>query len=103
MSNFQIVASVKEMPIGTSKLVQVEGKIISVFHTEEGWFALDERCSHRGGPLSEGTVEKGCVICPWHQARFDLKSGQCMSNSKLSPVRTYPVQVDEDKVLVLLE
>lgn len=98
MSSFHAVTSVKEMPVGTSKLVEVQGKIIAIFHTSSGWFAIDDRCTHRGGPLSEGKIEGGLVICPWHQARFDLVSGQCQSNPTFKPVTTYRVLVSDDTV-----
>ncbi len=91
MDSALTVASVEEIPLGNSKLVEVSGRMIALFHTAEGWFAIDDRCSHRGGPLSEGKLENGCVTCPWHHAQFDLNSGHCLSNSKLGALKTYQV------------
>jgi nitrite reductase/ring-hydroxylating ferredoxin subunit len=94
------VASAKEIPLGHSKLVEISGRMIALFHTAEGWFAIDDRCSHRGGPLSEGTLENGCVTCPWHHARFDLHSGHCLSNSKLAALKTYEVILSGENVQI---
>ncbi|NBX76786.1 MAG: non-heme iron oxygenase ferredoxin subunit [Proteobacteria bacterium] len=100
MDNPITVASAKEIPLGQSKLFDVCGKIIALFHTPEGWFAIDDRCSHRGGPLSEGKLERGCVTCPWHQAQFDLVSGHCLSNPKLSSLKTYQVILSGEMVQI---
>jgi nitrite reductase/ring-hydroxylating ferredoxin subunit/uncharacterized membrane protein len=53
----------------------VQGIRVMVATNEEGRFALADRCSHRGGPLSEGTLDAGCVTCPWHGSRFELATG----------------------------
>jgi len=94
------VASIKEIPVGQSKIVQVSGRIIAVFHSPEGWFAVDDRCPHRGGPLSEGKLEKGNVACPWHGAQFNLKSGHCLSNPKLSSITTYQIILSGENVQI---
>lgn len=100
MDELVTVATSAEIPLGHSKCVQVSEKIIAIFHTEEGWFAIDDRCSHRGGPLSEGLVKNKEVTCPWHQARFDLSSGTCVSNVKISSLTTYPVTVESEIVKI---
>ncbi|NBT59624.1 Rieske (2Fe-2S) protein [bacterium] len=102
MDNLVVVATLPEIPVGNSKCIEVQGKMIAVFHTFQGWFALDERCSHRGGPLSEGKVDNHQVTCPWHQARFDLRSGQCLSNQKLSTLRSYKVVLEGEQVKIEL-
>jgi nitrite reductase/ring-hydroxylating ferredoxin subunit len=55
---------------------QVDGVRVAVFEMGEGEHALADRCSHRGGPLSEGTLEQSCVVCPWHGSRFDVRTGR---------------------------
>lgn len=101
MSEFYPICGESELAIGKSKLVEIAGKIIALFHTSNGYFALDDRCPHRGGPLSEGEILEGVVTCPWHQARFDLSSGQCRS-SKDWKVVTYPVQIREGYLGIFL-
>jgi nitrite reductase/ring-hydroxylating ferredoxin subunit len=61
-----------------------------------GWdkrSTLSDTCTHRGGPLSEGTVEGAEVTCPWHGARFDIKTGAVMRPPAGREVRSYPVRV----------
>lgn len=55
--------------------VVVEGQILALFRNEGQLFALDGMCSHQGGPIAEGTVEHGCVTCPWHGWQYELATG----------------------------
>jgi nitrite reductase/ring-hydroxylating ferredoxin subunit len=87
----EIKVALSEVPAGSAKIYQSGNRIIALFHqSEEGqdkWYAIDERCSHRGAPLSEGTVQNGIVTCPWHFLKFELSTG--------SPsVRSYKTRVD---------
>ena len=75
---------------------------IALFRDRGELFALDETCPHRGGPLHEGPVEDGVVVCPWHLWRFDLVTG-CSPVNPLSRVRTYEVEVEGDDVWVVLD
>ena len=63
------------------------------FGWEKRFHALSDTCTHRGGPLSEGTVEGAEVTCPWHGARFDIKTGAVMGPPAGREVRSYPVRV----------
>jgi nitrite reductase/ring-hydroxylating ferredoxin subunit/uncharacterized membrane protein len=63
------------VPAETLVARTVEDVRVMVATNEEGRFALADRCSHRGGPLSEGTLDAGCVTCPWHGSQFELASG----------------------------
>ena len=69
-----------------------------VAQNEEGRFALADRCSHRGGPLSEGTLDRGCVTCPWHGSRFDLDSGVPTRGPASVPQPVYESRVRDDKL-----
>ena len=64
------------------------------------YYALDDRCSHRGGPLSEGTLEGGVVTCPWHFGKFDLETGEVKGPPPIEPLRTYEVRVESGNVLI---
>lgn len=55
-------------------------------------FALDDRCSHRGGPLHEGSVADGCLSCPWHDSRFRLDDGQVVTGPATRPQRAWQVR-----------
>ena len=75
MLKFMKVATSDELEDQQAKLVEVEGQKIALFRAGEAFYALSDTCTHRGGPLSEGTVEGTEVTRPWHGARFDLKGG----------------------------
>jgi nitrite reductase (NADH) small subunit len=79
--------------------MDLDGRQLAVFRTREGWYAIDQSCPHRGGPLADGIVDAGCVTCPLHDRRFDLATGRCDNDEELR-VGTYPVEVREDLVWV---
>ena len=68
MAQFIKVASTADLAPGTAKCVEVAGKKIALFSLEGSFYAIDDTCTHRGGPLSEGDVSGEEVTCPWHGA-----------------------------------
>jgi nitrite reductase/ring-hydroxylating ferredoxin subunit len=90
---------VKELAEGAGRLVTVGGKSIALFRVGERVVAVDAECPHEGGPLQDGTIEDGCVVCPWHNYKFELASGQCDVDSGLK-VNTYPTTIEEQTVFV---
>jgi len=90
---------VKELSEGSGKLVTVGGKALALFRVGERIVALDAQCPHEGGPLQDGTIEDGCVVCPWHNYKFELAGGQCDIDPGLK-VNTYPTVVEEETVFV---
>ena len=76
----------------------VQGVRVMVATTGEGRFALADRCSHRGGPLSEGTLDSGCVTCPWHGSRFELATGVPDRGPASVPQPVYENRVRADKI-----
>lgn len=67
------------------------------------YFAVQEYCTHRCGPLSEGTVEEGCVRCPWHNSTFELTSGEVKDGPAKVPLKRYQVEVSENRVRVKVD
>lgn len=65
-------------------------------------FAVAATCSHLGGPLEEGEIANGCVTCPWHHWRFDLKSGHC-ENVPGQHLRAYSVITEKGRVYLDLQ
>lgn len=76
----------------------VEGVRVMVATNEEGRFALADRCSHRGGPLSEGALDEGCVTCPWHGSQFELATGAPRRGPASIPQPVYENRVVADKL-----
>src|SRR5947208_16732234 len=92
MPKFMKVATTDELEDEQAKLVEVEGQKIALFRVREAFYALSDTCTHRGGPLSEGTVEGAEVTCPWHRSTFDIKSGAVLAPPAGRHVKRYPVR-----------
>ena len=93
MAHFVKVATTDELEDQQTKLVEVEGQKIALFRVDGTFYALSDTCTHRGGPLSEGTVEGAEVTCPWHGAKFDIRSGAVVEPPAPQAVKSYPVRV----------
>ena len=93
------IGPIEAIAPGQGRAFIVAGRTIAVFRQRDGRvFATDNQCPHRGGPLAEGILGGGKVICPLHAWKLDLASGRCLGES--SSVRTYEVQVINGRVLV---
>jgi nitrite reductase/ring-hydroxylating ferredoxin subunit/uncharacterized membrane protein len=78
--------------VNQMKLVHARGERIAVGRTERGYAAFQDRCTHRGGPLSDGTLICGTVQCPWHGSQFDVHSGEVKCGPAEEPIRTYEIE-----------
>ena len=95
------IASVNDIPLGRARTVMIGGRAVALYHTTHGFFASDNTCPHRGGPLGEGDLIAGEIVCPWHLWGFDVESGVCTGNSEVSIV-THEVKIERDRILVKL-
>jgi nitrite reductase (NADH) small subunit len=92
------ISSVREVPRGTCKVIQAGGKTIALFNIDGAFYAVDNACTHRGGPLGEGRVDGTVVTCPWHGNRFDVTTGRVITGTRA--VTTYAVHIEGDEVLI---
>lgn len=99
MGEFRKVAAVSEIPPGKGKTVAVGAKKIALFNVEGKFYAIDNTCLHRGGPLGEGNLKGRSVSCPWHGWEYDVTTGASSVNPSVK-VATYPVRVEGDDVEV---
>ncbi len=97
---FVTVARVGEIPVGGVKVVRVDDQPVALFHLEDGYYAMDDLCTHDGGPLAEGTLEDHVIECPRHGARFDVKTGAVLRLPAVAPVPTYRVRVENEEIQV---
>lgn len=102
MPAWKKVAAVAEIPPGTAKAVELDGKKVAVFNVDGNYYAIGDTCTHRGGPLSEGDVEEHQVTCPWHGATFDLKTGSVTGPPASQNVPQYKVQVEGSDINIEL-
>ena len=101
MEDFVDVAGIDDLPTGRAKTLKVGERSIALYHTKGGFFASDNECPHRGGPLGQGDIIGEEIVCPWHLWGFDVLSGVCTGNFQLSIV-THEVKIDRDRILVKL-
>ena len=94
MAEFVRVASLAEVPLGEMHIVELDGDPVVLANVGGQIFAFAGECTHRGGPLGDGTLEGDVVICPWHGGQFNVRTGQVVGPPPESPVATYQVQVE---------
>jgi nitrite reductase/ring-hydroxylating ferredoxin subunit len=97
---FVPVARASDIPVGQGTYVDCDGVGVAVFNAGNGrFYATGPTCPHEDGPLSEGWLEAGAVVCPWHGFDFDLLTGQCRVEPDLA-VPVYPARVRGEVVEV---
>jgi NAD(P)H-dependent nitrite reductase small subunit len=104
MPEFIKVASTTDLPAGRSAIVEIEGHTIALFNVSGRFFALDNTCAHRGGPLAEGFVDQRnlTVQCPWHGWVYSLFSGVSPVDP-MAKVETFEVKVEGEDVMISLD
>ncbi len=102
MTDWIDVASEGDLFEGAGVPVTHEGREIALFWLDGQVFATDNLCTHGDARLCDGFVEGHEVECPFHQARFDLRTGQPTCGPAIDPVRTWPVRIENHRVLVQL-
>ena len=103
MSNLVKVAETKEVAPGTGKVVEAEGRSLALFNVSGTFYAIDNTCTHRGGPLGEGDLAGEVVTCPWHNTEFNVRTGEALGPLTEEGVQNYPVKVQGNDVLVELD
>lgn len=99
MPKLHTVAKVGDIPEGTAKTFEIDGKLIAVFHQDGRFLALDDVCPHMGASLAGGSVSEGVVTCPWHGWRFRLEDGTWVDNPRLK-TGCYTVRVVDDEIQI---
>ena len=94
------VATRSDVPPGTSRQVDADGQAVAVFNVDGTVYAIGGTCTHRGGPLGEGDLDGTIVTCPWHEAQFDVTTGQVVGPPAGQRVATYKVVVRGEDINV---
>ena len=100
MTRFQQVASVGDLAPGEKKIVEVDGILVVLVNCAGQYHAVEDVCTHDGGPLGEGTLENCQLVCPRHGGRFDVLTGAALKLPAVDAVPTYEVRVQDGEVLV---
>ncbi|MEW6161407.1 MAG: DUF2231 domain-containing protein [Verrucomicrobiota bacterium] len=83
--------------------VDVDGQLICILKLEGALYGIQEFCTHRFGPLSEGCVRDGQIECPWHRSRFDVRTGQVVHGPAKERLKVFRVEIREDRIWLALE
>ena len=109
-----IVCAENELPVGTLKAVKAGETKLVIYHLEDGFYATQGSCTHVFAPLGRGKIVENCQIqCPFHRARFDIRSGEVVEWANFPPgvqllnairgekaLKTYPVAVENGQLSV---
>ncbi len=101
-SYFVRVARVADVPRGRMLEVTVGSRSIVLCHTREGWFAVDNVCTHAYAKLSEGRLRRTKLICPLHGGSFDCRTGAAIGSPAVAPLATYAVRLAGEDVEIAL-
>lgn len=102
MAEFVKVAKTSDIAPGERKAVDVGARRIAIFNVDGTFYAIDDTCTHRGGPLSQGEVSGKEVTCPWHGAVFDVTTGSVLGLPAPRRVASYAVWVKGEDIEVEL-
>jgi nitrite reductase/ring-hydroxylating ferredoxin subunit len=99
MANFVRICKTTDIKEGSGKSMEINGKPVAVFNVKGNFYAINDVCGHRGGPLGEGELDGNTVICPWHGWRYDVTTGANELVPDL-PTNRYDVRIEGDDVLI---
>lgn len=93
------IATADEVPAGQGRTVDAAGRTLALFNVDGAYYAIDNTCSHRGGPLGEGDLEDRVVTCPWHAWQWDVTTGANVNNPAVK-VACFPVTVENGTIFI---
>lgn len=103
MQKFIKVADLGDLPPGGKLLIDLDGRALALFNVDGTIHAIDDICTHDGGPLAEGEFEGTRIRCPRHGAQFDVRTGKPLGFPAFEPVATHAVEVRDGDVLVAVD
>ena len=101
-NQFTRVARLEDLKTSKLMCVKPQGLRIALAWVDGKVFAVDDMCSHEDASLAKGSLHGECVKCPLHGSRFDLNTGAALDEPAEDPVKTYPVRIEGDEILVQL-
>jgi 3-phenylpropionate/trans-cinnamate dioxygenase ferredoxin subunit len=100
MENWIKTLKVADVAEGQARVFNAQGQRIAICHAEGNFYAIDDLCTHDGGPLGEGEMEGHFIRCPRHYAKFDVRTGKACTLPAVGYVATFPVKIEGDDILV---
>ena len=96
---WRLAIKVSELASNSGRTLDLGETSVALFNVDGKFYAMQNICIHRGGPLGEGSLDSGRVTCPWHAWEFDVKTGACLTMQG-SQLKTYPTKVQNGEVFV---
>ncbi|MEY4348558.1 MAG: hypothetical protein RIS43_977 [Actinomycetota bacterium] len=93
MTNWSTLCTTSDVAPGTIKKFDIDGLEIALAHTAEGFFAIEDTCTHAEVSLSEGELSDCAIECWMHGAKFDLRTGEALTPPATVPVKTFPIDI----------
>jgi 3-phenylpropionate/trans-cinnamate dioxygenase ferredoxin component len=84
-------------------VVEVEERLVALFHVSGRFYAIDDQCTHDDGPLAEGQLDGWTIVCPRHGARFDIRAGQALTMPATRATAVHEVKVEDGQVWIRLK
>ena len=99
MSNsWQLACRAAEVESGAREVL-IGQRVLAIFKTDTGYWAVDGMCAHQGGPIAKGSLDGSCVTCPWHGWQYDVTDGRNILTGR-QMLATYPVELRDDELWV---
>ena len=99
-ADYQRVALASEIAVKKTLCVEAHGEEVLICHTTEGFFAVDNLCSHAAEKLEGGRLKGNRLFCPLHGAAFDIRTGEALTRPASKPLRSYPVLISRDALFI---
>jgi len=98
MADFEEIASIDDFAEADRLEVFVDDIPVLLIRLQNQYFAIEDVCTHDGQPLTDGCIEGGAIVCPRHGARFDLQTGKALCMPATKPVRTFEIEVRDNRI-----
>lgn len=99
-SQFLKVAEKKDIPPGEMKVVSLANEQVCLINIDDNFYAIGNVCTHQGGPLNEGIRDGYELECPWHLAKFDIRTGNVISPPAERSVSSYDLRIEDNNILI---
>ncbi len=100
MGKLITLAKAEDLSPGQARAFEVEGERIAIFNIDGTFYAIEDTCTHDNGPLSEGEIDGTSVLCPWHMAEFDLKTGEALTAPATQDVKSFKVSINDGDIQI---
>ncbi|MFT5522808.1 MAG: 3-phenylpropionate/trans-cinnamate dioxygenase ferredoxin subunit [Pirellulaceae bacterium] len=100
MAEFIKVAKVTDIPDPGKQMLELDDRLVVLFHVGGVFHCVDDVCTHDGGPLGDGELSDDTIACPRHGAKFDIKTGEALTMPATENTVVHQVKIDGDHVLI---